>query len=327
MTMMRAWQCGTTAGRSGLRLVEQPMPEPGPGELLLKVGAAALNYSDMLMIDDRYQVRPPRPFIPGQEVAGRVVRAGAEARTAPNTLVASKVMWGGFADYALVRDDMAIPVPEGFSLAEAAALPVVYVTAMVALTECTTVKPGETVLIHAAAGGVGLAALQIARALGARIIATAGGKAKVELCRTHGADVALDYSDAGWLEALRAATGGKGADVIVDSVGGEITIESMKAIAWDGRLLIVGFSSGDIAAIPANRLLLRRASAIGVYWNHDRDAEMLARVTRRLTALCASGRVRPVVKADYRLDDLPRALDDLAGRRSVGKLVLMLGGE
>jgi NADPH:quinone reductase len=325
MTTMRAWQCGTTPGRGDLGLVDVAVPEPGPNELLVKVGAAALNYADILMIDDRYQIRPPRPFIPGQEVAGHVVKAGADTRTAPDSLVASKVIWGGFADYAIVRDDMAIPVPDGFGLAEVSALPVVYVTAMVALTESTAVKAGETVLIHAAAGGVGLAALQIARTLGARVIATAGGKEKVEFCRAQGADVALDYKDSGWPEALRAATQGKGVDVVVDSVGGEVTIQSMKALARDGRLLIVGFSSGNIAAIPANRLLLRRASAIGVYWNHDHDGPMLARVTERLTRLCASGQVRPVVKADYRLEDLPRALDDLAGRRSIGKLVLTLG--
>jgi NADPH2:quinone reductase len=296
-------------------------PAPGDSELLVRVEAAALNFSDLLMIDDRYQVRPPRPFVPGQEIAGTVVSTGSSAFS-PGDRVAGKVNWGGFADHAVMRADMAIRIPADVSTVAASALPVVYTTAMVALTESTMVRQGETVLVLAAAGGVGLATVQIARALGARVIAAAGGPDKGELARRHGAETAVDYNRAGWSDQVKAATGGRGADVIVDPVGGGVTGEALRTLAWEGRLLVVGFSSGEIPAIPANRLLLRRASAIGVYWNHDRDAGMLERVSRHLADLLRAGVIAPHIGASFAFAQLPAALAALAERRTTGKLVL-----
>jgi NADPH2:quinone reductase len=318
---IRIWQ-SDAAGIGGLTMARGPCPAPEDGELLVRVEAAALNFSDLLMIDDRYQVRPPRPFVPGQEIAGTVIAAGGSSGFSPGERVAGKVNWGGFADYAVMRADMAIRIPADVSTIAASALPVVYTTAMVALTESTVVRQGETVLVLAAAGGVGLATVQIARALGARVIAAAGGADKGELARQHGAETAIDYNRAGWSNEVKAATGGNGADVIVDPVGGGVTLEALRALAWEGRLLVVGFSSGEIPAIPANRLLLRRASAIGVYWNHDRDADMLERVSRRLADLLQTGAIAPHIGASFKFAQLPNALAALAERRTTGKLVL-----
>ncbi len=275
---MQAWQSSANSGIQGLSLTILPIPEPGPEELLVQVQAAALNFSDLLMVAGKYQIRPPLPFTPGQEIAGTVVKAGLNTGFEPGQRIASKVRWGGFAEYAIVRADMAITIPDTMSFAEGAALPVVYSTAMVALTESTQVKTGETVLVHAAAGGVGLASVQIAKALGAFVIGTAGSDEKCNLIRKNGADLALNYRNDDWIQSVGEANDGRGADVILDSVGGNITTGSLRCIAWEGRLLIVGFTSGSIPAIPAHRLLLKRAQAIGVYWSHDRDQEMLVRV-------------------------------------------------
>jgi NADPH2:quinone reductase len=321
---MRAWQSPEETGITALRVVDAAIPSPGANEVVVEVGAAALNFSDLLMIDGAYQIRPDRPFTPGQEIAGTVSKSGAESGLTPGTRVAGKVLWGGFADYAVLRSDMAITVPEGINLGHAVALPVVYTTALVALVEEAGIEAGDTVLIHAAAGGVGLAAVQIAKAYGARVIAAATGPKKCDLVRAQGADVVVDYGAEDFVAAVAAASDGNGADIIVDSVGGEVTRKSLRCLAWEGQLLIVGFSSGEIPEIPANRLLLRRAVARGIYWDHDRDAEMVARCVRTLIELCLDGRIRPVIDDRYGFDDLPRALEDLKAGRSVGKLVLKM---
>lgn len=321
---MRAW-ISTGPGLAGLRLDTLPVPVPGPGEAVVAVEAAALNFSDLLMIDDRYQVRPPRPFVPGQEVAGTVLTVGPDCRLETGQRIAAKVTWGGFAEQAIVRGDMALTLPDGLDSAAASCLPVVYTTAHVALTESTRVQSGETVLVLAAAGGVGLAAVEIAAGLGARVIAAAGSEDKGALARAHGAAAAVDYRQPGWVDAVRKLTGGHGADVIVDPVGGTATAEALRLLAWEGRLLIVGFTSGEIPQIPANRLLLKRASAIGVYWDHDRDAAMLARVEADLGRMLAAGHIRPHVGARFAFEDLPAALTALAERRTTGKVVLSFG--
>jgi NADPH:quinone reductase len=323
---MRAWR-STTTGIGGLELVDVPRPVPGRAEALVRVEAAALNFSDLLMIDDRYQIRPQRPFVPGQEIVGTVVATGSDTDFAVGERVASKVTVGGLAEFATVRSDMGMRAPAALSAEAAAALPVVYTTAMVALTECTTVKPGETVLVLAAAGGVGLAAVEIARHLGARVIAAAGGAEKCALARAHGALEAVDYRLEGWAEAVKALIDGRGVDVIVDPVGGAHCKAALRLMDWDARLLLVGFSSGEVPQIPANRLLLRRARAIGVYWDHDRDGPLLARVAARLAELATIGAIRPHVGAVYAFEDLPSALAALAARETVGKVVLRVARE
>lgn len=317
----RAW-LSTSPGADNLALTEAEIGTPAAHQMLVRVETAALNFSDLLMIDDRYQIKPPRPFVPGQEIAGTVLEAGAQSGFKAGDRIASKVDWGGFAAHALVRGDMAIKVPANLTSAEASALPVVYTTSMVALTESTTVKAGETVLVLAASGGVGLAAVEIARHLGARVIAAAGGEDKCALARAHGAHEAVDYRTAGWHETVKTMTGGKGADVILDPVGGAASKDAMRVLGWQGRLLIVGFASGEIPQIPANRLLLKRASAIGVYWNHDHDGDMLARVSAKLTTMARDGAIRPHIGGSFAFNDLPKALDALGQRRTSGKVVL-----
>ncbi|WP_291692272.1 NADPH:quinone oxidoreductase family protein [Bradyrhizobium sp.] len=301
-------------------------PEPGSGEALVRVEAAALNFSDLLMIEDGYQVRPPRPFIPGQEIAGTVVSTGPATGLAVGERVMSKVPWGGFSEYSVVRADMAMPIPAEFSVASAAALPVVYTTTLVALTEITTVMSGETVLVLAAAGGIGLATVQIAHHLGAHVIAAAGGEAKCRLAREHGAHHCVDYGLGGWVEETRELTADRGVDVIVDPVGGKFTGEAMRLLGWGGRLLLVGFSSGEIPRIAANRLLLRRASALGVYWSHDRDSAMLRRTARRMDELLRAAVIRPHLGAICEFDELPDALLALRRRETTGKIVLAVQG-
>jgi NADPH:quinone reductase len=321
---MRAWR-SSGDGVDRLALARCPRPTPGPREAVIAVHAAALNFSDLLMLKDKYQVRPPRPFTPGQEVAGVIVTAGEASALRVSQRVASKVPWGGFAEFAVVSDAMAIALPDSVDLAIAAALPVSYVTALVALESCGRLRAGETLLVHAAAGGAGLAAVQLGCALGARVIGAAGSPGKRALAAEHGAHATIDYADHDWVDAVRTLTDGRGPDVIFDPVGGDVTVQSLSCLGWSGRLLIVGFSSGKIPALPVNRLLLKRAATIGVYWSHERDGPMIKATEARLVQMLGEGAIRPHVERRVGLEALPQALADLAARRSSGKLVLSLG--
>ncbi|MDE0057327.1 MAG: NADPH:quinone oxidoreductase family protein [Defluviicoccus sp.] len=319
---VKAWRSGGTPGIDGLEFAEIAPPEPGPGELLVRVEGAAVNFSDLLMIDDRYQVRPPRPFTPGQEIAGTVEAAGPGAAIPPGARIAAKLLHGGFAERATVRADMAMRLPDGIAAATGAALPVVYTTAVVALAETAAVGEGDWVLVFAATGGLGIAMTQVARALGARVIAVASGAAKAEVARAEGAAAAIPSDARDFVDRVRAATGGQGVRVAVDSVGGAATARALDCLAWRGELLVAGFLSGEVAKIPAHRLLLKGASARGVYWDHDRDPALVARAQDRVLAMAASGVIRPRVDARHPLSELPRALEALAQRSTVGKLVL-----
>lgn len=324
---MRHWISNELKGIDGLELGEAFSPEPDDDHVLIDVKAAALNFSDLLMLDDLYQVRPPRPFVPGQEVAGVVVDAPARSRWRVGERVTSKIDWAGFAEQALVRSDMAIKIPDATGFTTAAALPVVYTTSMVALGECAVVTPNDWVLVHAAAGGIGLAAVEIAKAMGAKVIATAGSKAKLALALAHGADAGIDYTETDWPDQVKRLTNGKGANHIVDPVGGEISHQSLRCIARDGNLLIVGFASGEIPKLEGHRLLLKRAAAKGVYWNHDHDGPMLARVSKKLVELLEAGAINPVIDERFSFDQLPDALRALGSRDTMGKVVLKVGSE
>ena len=322
---MRGWLSDAT-GLANLQLTELAEPVAGENDVLIDVRAAALNFSDILMIDDRYQVKPPRPFTPGQEVAGVIVSAPQQSKWQVGDRVATKVYWGGFAERVAAPANMPIALPPTMDFAKAAAIPVSYTTALVALTECTDIHPGSTVLVHAAAGGVGLAAVQIAASKGATVIATAGSDAKLALAKEHGAAHVVSYRDESWTDAVRKLAP-QGANIIVDPVGGDIGENSLRCIARDGRLLVVGFASGTIPRFAGNRLLLKRAAAVGVYWNHAEDPAMLADVTRRLAEAITSGVANPVVDVRSGLAALPQALDDLKMRRSTGKIVLEFGDQ
>lgn len=325
--MMKSWVSGDLPGRENLEFTTLQLPDVIDNHLLVRVRGAAVNYSDLLMIDDTYQVRPPRPFTPGQEVSGEVVAVGVGAGQRVGEEVMSKVLWGGFAEFALVRDDMALPAPAGTLLAEAAAIPVSFTTAAVALTESTILDKGETVLVHAAAGAVGLASVQVAKALGATVIATAGSEAKCDVARSFGADQAINYREVDFRDRVLDLTGGNGVDVVVDPVGGDHALSSLRSLAWRGRYLIVGFASGTVPQLPANRLLLKGASAIGVYWNHDVDLAMVRRAEERLRGWFDQGFLRPHVDTTFELADLPDALVSLDRGGTQGKVVLRVGEE
>ena len=314
-------------GLENLSVLDLADPVPEEGFLLVRVTHAALNYSDLLMIDDQYQVRPPRPFTLGQEIVGVVEQAAEGSGFEQGDRIGSKVLWGGFADFALARADMVIRVPDGYSPASAAALPVSYTTALVAIDHCAKLASGETALIHAAAGGIGLAAVEVAAARGATVIATAGAEGRLAVARAHGAEHLINYRDSDWVDSVKRLTDGRGADVILDPVGGVIGEASLRCIALDGRYLIVGFASGDMPKLAPHRLLLKRASAIGVYWNHDTDRALIADTNREMEALITAGRINPVIDDRYEFDNLPQALDDLKNRRVVGKVVLRIDAE
>ena len=319
---MRAWRSGDVPGIDGLALAEIDPPVAGSGELVVRVEAAAVNFSDLLMIGDRYQVRPERPFTPGQEVAGVVEETGPGAAIRPGERIASKTIFGGFAERAVVRDGMAIRLPDTVGFAEGAALPVVYTTAVVALTETASVGEGDSVLIFAATGGMGIASIQVAKALGARAIAVVTGAVKEAVAREEGADIVIPSGADDFVDRVMAATDGRGARVVVDTVGGEATARALECLAWRGELLVAGFLSGEVPRIPGHRLLLKGASAKGVYWDHERDRALVQRAVRRVLEMVRDGAIRPRLDTRYRLADLPRALRALERRGTVGKLVL-----
>jgi len=308
-----------------LALRDVPDPVIGPGMLGVDVRAAGCNFFDILMVRGQYQVKPPFPFVPGAELAGvvREVGAGVEG-FAPGDRVLASVPLGAFAERAAVPAAGAWRMPEGLSFEAGAALPIVYPTSHVALVLRAALRAGETLLVHAAAGGVGIAAVQIGKALGARVIATAGGAEKLAVARRAGADVAIDYDAGEWVEAVRAATDGRGADVIYDPVGGDVFDASLKCIAWNGRLLVIGFASGRIPEVKLNRVLLKNISLVGLHWGAHalHQPERIAETMAALLALQREGKVEPVIYRTYPLAELPAALEALGSRQSYGKVVV-----
>lgn len=324
---MKAWRVEQAGGIDSIVLGDATMPVPEAGEVLVEVRACALNFSDLLMAAGRYQVRPPLPFVPGQEIAGRIAAVGPGSLRKVGDRVASKVTWGGFAQYSVARDDMLVALPDALSYAAGATLPVVWPTAWIALFDRAKLEAGETVLVHAAAGGVGLAAVQLATAAGATVIAGVGDESKAQLAQAAGAAHAVLTREAGWADRVKELTGGRGPEVVFDPVGGELADASLKAIARNGRYLIVGFASGAIPQLAANRLLLKNASALGVYWSHEQDGLLVTRSLEEILSLWTEGKLRIEASRSYPFGELKAALHDLAGRRTTGKCVLELEGD
>lgn len=309
-----------------MQLMELPDPEPGPGQVAIDVRAIGCNFFDILMVQGKYQVRPPFPFSPGGEIAGVVRAAGSGVKevTAGDRIFAL-LGWGGYASVALATAATVVRMPDAMSFEHGAAFGIVYQTSYFGLVYRAHLQPGETLLVHAAAGGVGLAAVQIGRALGARVLATAGSAEKLEVAKAHGAEEAYDYSSPDWVDRVKHATGGRGADVIYDPVGGDIFDLSTKCIAFSGRLLVVGFASGRIPSIQVNRILLKNIAVVGLHWGAYRqhDASKIGEAMTALFDLYARGAIRPVISASHPLRDAAAALDEIASRRSVGKVLLV----
>lgn len=306
-----------------LRLAELPDPEAGDG-VLIEVHAAGVSFPDLLMVRGRYQYRHEPPFVPGLEVAGLVREAPPGSPLAPGDRVSAMVGLGGYAELATAPERAVTILPAGLDFAEGVALMVNYQTAYFALCHRGRLAAGETVLVHGAAGGVGIAAIQVAAALGARTIAVARGAAKAELAGQAGAAEVIDIElDSDWVAAVREISGGEGIDVVYDPVGGSRFEHSLRVLAPGGRALVIGFAAGEIQAIPANRLLLKNVDAVGVAWGHylEHDPDLLARIAAELADLVAAG-LRPIVGAAYPLAEGAAALRELASRRALGKVVL-----
>ncbi|MGD1071624.1 MAG: NADPH:quinone oxidoreductase family protein, partial [Bryobacteraceae bacterium] len=310
----------------GLAWAEIDVPEPGPDQVRVRNRAAALNFFDILQIQGKYQVKPAFPFTPGAEIAG-VIDAIGEGVTAwqPGDQVLGIPELSGFAEQTVLDARKVFRIPEGMDWAQAAALPLVYHTSYFALRERGQLLAGEWLLVHAGASGTGMSAIQLGKAFGARVIATAGTKEKLEFARRQGADHALDYGDAGWVEEVKRLTGGRGADVIYDPVGGDIFDLSLKCLAPAGRLLVIGFAGGRIPSIAANRILLKNISIVGVYWGGQVKADpgYLARTQHAIEALWNEGKIRPEVSATWPLRELPQAMRALQERKVSGKAVLI----
>jgi len=309
-----------------LRVAESPAPAPSADQIRIEVKAAGCNFSDLLMLKGEYQVRPELPFIPGGEVAGIVREVGARVEGfAVGDRVLSRCALGGYAEQVAVDAATTYVLPEALSFAAGAALPTVYPTSYAALLWRAPLLPGETLLVHAAAGGVGLAAVQIGKALGATVIATAGGQAKLAIARSAGADVLIDYREEDFVPRVLEATDGRGADVIYDSVGGETTDRSLKCINWNGRLLVIGFASGTIPSVELNRVLLKNISIVGLHWSAypDREPERIDECFDGLLQMAREGSIDPLVSQEYSLEDAGAALIALGSRKTVGKVVLI----
>jgi NADPH:quinone reductase len=323
MKAMVAMQWGEP---SELEYLDVPDPEPGPGEVLVETRAVGCNFPDILMIQGKYQVKPPHPFSPGHEIAG-VVRAVGDNVTSvrPGQRVIANLEWGGYAGRAVTAAERVHPIPDEMPFDQAAAFFVVYQTGYSALVRRAALQPGEWLLVHGAAGGVGLAAVQLGKALGARVIATAGTPAKLEIARQSGADILIDYRTEDWVERVKTATGGEGADVIYDPVGGDVFDGSTKCLAFEGRLLTIGFVGGRIPTVAVNRLLLKNVSVVGVHWGYyqRRGSPLVQEWTDALLKLYGEGRIRPVIYRAYPLREAAAALRALASRESYGKVVLV----
>ena len=322
---MKALVCDTYGPIANLAVRDIPAPAPGPKQVLIAVRAASVNFPDALMVQGLYQVKPPTPFTPGAEVAGVVAAAGAEVKGfKPGDAVIALVSTGGFAEQCVAEAARTIPLPSGMDFDTGAALVLTYATSLHALQDCGRLQAGETLVVLGAAGGVGLAAVEIGKAMGARVIAAASSQEKLALCRKLGADATIDYSVENLKDRISELTDGKGADVIYDPVGGPYAEPALRALAWRGRFLVVGFAAGDIPKVPLNLALLKERSIVGVYWGewtrHD-PAGHIANL-KQLQEWFAAGRIKPVVSERYPLEDARAAIEAIAGRRVKGKIVV-----
>lgn len=298
----------------------------GPGQVVIDVKATGCNFFDILITQGNYQVRPELPFSPGAEVAGTVREVGEGVeRFSIGDRVSALLEYGGFASVASAPQERVFPMPAKMTFEEAAALGLVYQTSYVGLVHRARLREGETLLVHAAAGGVGLSAVQIGVALGARVIGTAGTSGKLDLVKQNGADEVINYRDENWVERVKELTDGRGADVIYDPVGGDTFDLSTKCIAFEGRILIIGFASGIIPSAKMNRVLIKNFSLVGLHWGlyFDKNPRVLHDAQQALTRLYADGKISPVVSATYPLEEAEAALRALASRRTTGKVVLI----
>lgn len=323
---MHAWLCENPTGVDALTWKELPTPQPNAGEVLIEIRAASLNFPDLLIVQNKYQMKPPLPFVPGSEYAG-VVQAVGEGvkhlKVGQNVACLSGT--GGFGTYTIAPAALCMPISDGFSHVDAAAFIMIYATSWHALMDRAQLRAGENVLILGAAGGVGTAAIQIAKAAGARVIAAASTDEKCALCLSIGADATINYSRQNLRDEIKALTDGKGPDVIYDPVGGEFADPAFRSIAWRGRYLVVGFAAGPIPALPFNLALLKGASIVGVFWGDfaRREPKANAAMMAELAGWYAQGKIKPVIDRTMPMADLKAAYAHMGSRDVKGKLVMV----
>ncbi len=321
---MRAVVCAAWGGPETLTLQDVPAPVPGPGQLLVKIQAAGVNFPDVLIIQKKYQVQPELPFIPGAEMAGEVIGLGeGVGGFALGDVVAALCQTGGFAEQVVVEAARCLKVPAGVPADIAAGFLLAYGTSWHAVRDRAALQPGETMLVLGAAGGVGLAAVEIGKAIGARVVAAASSDEKCAVARAHGADDVINYST----EELRAGikrTCHAGPDVIFDPVGDKYAEPAFRSIGWRGRYMVIGFAGGAIPALPWNLMLLKGASVMGVFWGDftRREPERFRQGITELLGWMAAGKLKPLISKHYKLDETPQALADMAARKVTGKIVI-----
>ena len=325
---MKAVLCKAYGPPESLVVEDVPPLAPGPGEVVIGVKAASVNFPDVLIIQNKYQLKPPLPFSPGSEVAGVVTSVGAGVTDVKaGDRVMAIVGYGAFAEEVRTEARRALPLPAGMDFESAAAFGLTYATSEHALVDRGALQAGETLLVLGAAGGVGLAAIEIGKILGARVIACASTDEKLAVCRAHGADETINYATEDLRERMKTLTGGNGPNVVYDPVGGNYTEPALRSIAWRGRLLVVGFAAGDIPKIPLNLTLLKGCAIVGVFWGEftRREPKAFAASMQRLAAWYAEGKLKPHISGRYPLEGAASALTKMANREVTGKVVLTVG--
>jgi NADPH2:quinone reductase len=323
---MHAWLCENPVGVDALNWTEMPTPTPGAGEVLIEIKAASLNFPDLLIVQNKYQMKPALPFVPGSEYAGTVQAVGdGVTHLKVGQAVACLSGTGGFGSHTIALAALCMPLPDGFPMVDAAAFIMIYATSHHALIDRAALKAGETVLVLGAAGGVGTSAIQIAKAAGARVIAAASSDEKCALCKSIGADATINYSTENLRDAIKALTNGKGPDVIYDPVGGDFAEPAFRSIAWRGRYLVVGFAAGPIPALPFNLALLKGASIVGVFWGDfaKREPKANAAAMAELAQWYGRGLIKPVIDRTMPMADLKAAYAHMGSRGVKGKLVMV----
>ena len=324
---MKALVCREYGPPETLKIEDLSVPAPGAGEILIDTRAAGINFPDLLLIAGKYQVNMPPPFVPGIEVSGVVEAVGkGVTRFSPGDRIIATPKAGGFAEKCVASDNLCMPLPTGMGFEEGAGFTITYATSYHAFRQSTELKPGETVLVLGAAGGVGITAVEIAKALGAKVIAAASSDEKLTFAREAGADETINYSNLSLRDAVKNTTGGKGVDVVYDPVGGELAQMALRSLAWHGRYLVIGFASGDIPAFPANIALLKEASIIGVWWgtwSTNNVGDSLRNMTDR-AAMVEAGKLNPKVTESFPLERFEDAFAAISERRAKGKVVLTL---
>jgi NADPH2:quinone reductase len=323
---MKAVLCKEWGPAESLVLEDVPVREPGPGEVRVRVRAAGVNFPDVLIIQKKYQMQPPLPFSPGSEAAGEVISVGAGVtHVKPGDPVMAYTGLGCFAEEVVAPADKVMRMPEGLSFETAAAFTLTYGTSWHAIRDRAALKAGETMLVLGAAGGVGMSAIEIGKAIGARVIAAASTDEKLAVCREHGADATINYETEDLREAIKRLTDGKGPDVIYDPVGGRFAEPAFRSIGWRGRYLVIGFAAGQIPALPWNLALLKGASIVGVFWGDftRREPQVNLAGMQEMMGWLREGKLRPHISGRYRLDQVPQALNDMSARKVTGKILIV----